>query len=277
MKLHWAVLIILAAIAVGIAIILFVRRSAPEGSYFQNADRAAGVVGIVATGFAVLLGFVVYLAFQSFETSRSGAQAEARVVIQQLQTAQLLPQDVGDEISGDLVCYARTVVHDERARMRAGTLADSTNLWGMAEFATLKSIDPQTPQQEIVYARSLELRGDRQLARQDRIQGAEEVIPAPLWAVLFISAAVVFVFLVLFADPKESRFVQAMMMGGVTLVIVSSLLLLAFLNQPFNPGPGSLKPVAMQRTLRLIDDVGLQGGWSFAIPCDEFGVPLPAG
>lgn len=277
MTLPWAALIILAAMAVGITAILLVRRSAPRGSHFQNADRAAGVVGVVATGFAVLLGFVVYLAFQSFETSRSGAESEARILIQQLQTAQLLPPDVSDELSGILVCYARTVVHDEWPRMREGNIGDSTNPWGIAAFGTLRSIDPQTLQQQTVYARSLELRTDRQLARQDRIRGTGDVIPTPLWMVLFISAAVVLVFLVLFADPAESRFVQAMMMGGVVMMIASSLLLLSFLNRPFNPGPSSLKPVAMERTLRTIEDVRVEGLWSFPIPCDSVGAPLPAG
>lgn len=276
-ELQWAVLIILVALAVGITAILVVRRSAPEGSHYQNADRAVGVLGVVATGFAVLLGFVVYLAFQSFETSRSGAESEARIVVQQLQTAQLLPPDLSDEFSGNLVCYARTVVHDEWARMRAGTLSESTNPWGIAAFRTLSSIDPQTQQQQTVYARSLELRSDRQQARQDRIRGAEKVIPSPLWMVLFISAGVVLVFLVLFADPAESGFVQAMTMGGVVMVIVSSLLLLASLNRPFHPGPGSLNPIAMERTLRIIEDVTVEGLWSFPIPCDSLGAPLPAG
>ena len=103
------------------------------------------------------------------------------------------------------------------------------------------------------------------------------MIPSPLWMVLFISAGVVLVFLVLFADPAESGFVQAMTMGGVVLVIVSSLLLLAFLNRPFHPGPSSLNPIAMERTLRIIEDVTVEGLWSFPIPCDSLGAPLPAG
>jgi hypothetical protein len=35
----------------------------PRGSL--DVDRAAGVFGLLATGFAVLLGFVVFLAFTS--------------------------------------------------------------------------------------------------------------------------------------------------------------------------------------------------------------------
>ena len=70
---------------------LLVRRRAPAGSYFEDGDRAAGVFGVLATGFAVLLGFVVFLAFESFDTSRSGAETEAQIVTQQFETAQFFP------------------------------------------------------------------------------------------------------------------------------------------------------------------------------------------
>ena len=39
-----------------IAAVLSVRRQAPEGGYFDDGDRASGVFGVLATGFALLLG-----------------------------------------------------------------------------------------------------------------------------------------------------------------------------------------------------------------------------
>jgi hypothetical protein len=98
------------------------------------------------------------------------------------------------------------------------------------------------------------------------------VIPTPLWIVLFISASVIFIFMLFFADPAEARFVQATMMGGVALVISSTLLLLVFLDQPFRGGVGGLRPVAMERTLRILDDVGVQAVGKFRVPCDASGV-----
>ena len=99
---------------------LLARRRAPEGSHFQDGDRAAGVFGVLATGFAVLLGFVVFLAFESYDTSRSGAEDEARIVSQQFETAQFLPVAVRGTLSGELVCYGRNVVHQEWPRMVVG-------------------------------------------------------------------------------------------------------------------------------------------------------------
>ena len=35
-----------------------------RGGYFDDGDRAAGVFGVMATGFSVLLGFLIFLAFE---------------------------------------------------------------------------------------------------------------------------------------------------------------------------------------------------------------------
>src|SRR5947207_13353443 len=102
---------------------LLVHRRAPEGSYFEDGDRAAGVFGVIATGFAVLLGFVVFLAFQSFDTSRSGAVDEAEMVTEQFETAQLMPPAVRGRFSGELVCSARAVVRQGWPQLVSGTLA----------------------------------------------------------------------------------------------------------------------------------------------------------
>jgi hypothetical protein len=74
-------LITAAAGAVAVTALLLVRRRAPDGSYFSDGDRASGVFGVLATGFAILLGFVVFLAFESYDAARSGAESEALVVV----------------------------------------------------------------------------------------------------------------------------------------------------------------------------------------------------
>ena len=78
----------LVVTAITVAAMLLVRRRAPEGSYFTDGDRASGVFGVLATGFSVLLGFIIFLAFSSYDEARSGAEAEATIVAQQVETAQ---------------------------------------------------------------------------------------------------------------------------------------------------------------------------------------------
>jgi hypothetical protein len=272
MNLAWAALIVAGVTVVAVGTMLLVRRRAPEGSYFEDGDRAAGVFGVLATGLAVLLGFVVFLAFESFDTSRSGAEAEARAVAEQFETAQLMPVAVRGRFSGELVCYARSVVHQEWPQMESGSLGDGYNPWTVAMFRTLRTTEPHSASEQAAYGKWLDQRTDREDARADRTHGAEGVIPTPLWIVLFLSAGIIFVFMLFFADSGERAIVQATMMGSVAIVITSTLLLLWFLNNPYHHGLGGLRPVAMERTLGLLNrEAGIAGG-SFEIPCNSQGV-----
>ena len=274
MNFAWAALIVVVVAAVAVTAMLLVRRRAPEGSYFEDGDRAAGVFGVLATGFAVLLGFVVFLAFESFDTSRSGAETEAAIVLEQFETAQLMPASVRGRFSGELVCYARTVVHREWPRMESGTLTDGYNPWSVTMFRDLRKIEPRSASEQAAYGKWLDERTDRESARADRTHGAEGVIPTPLWIVLFLSAGIIFVFMLFFADSAERVIVQATMMGSVAVVITSTLLLLWFLNNPYHAGPGGLRPFAMERTAaRLERDTGIAAG-RFRIPCDARGAAL---
>src|SRR6201991_3964453 len=117
--------IVAASAAVAIGAILLVRRHAPDGGFYNDGDRAAGVFGVLATGFAVLLGLVVVLAFTSYDDSRAGAETEAITVAQQYEVAHLLPPETGRRLASELICYGRYVVHQEWPRMEDGTQTDA--------------------------------------------------------------------------------------------------------------------------------------------------------
>jgi hypothetical protein len=268
----WGFLITAGAAAITVTAMLLVRRRAPEGSYFQDGDRASGVFGVLATGFSVLLGFIIFLAFTSYDQSRTGAETEALVVSQQVETAQFFPAAFRTKLTGQLICYGRSVIHGEWKRMEAGTQGDAINPWGVALFHTLQRVDPKTAAEQSAYDKWIDQTSAREEARLDRIHGAVGVIPTPLWVVLFFIAAVIFVYMLFFADSGEGAVTQGMLMGSVTSVIVVMLLLLNFLDSPFHPGVGGLNPVAMERSLRIVDQALGATGTRVTIPCDANGI-----
>lgn len=273
MNVVWGALVVAAATAIAVAAMLAVRRKAPEGSYYSDSDRAAGIFGVLATGFSVLLGFLIFLAFESFDASRTGAETEALTVAQQIQTAQLLPGEVSADLTGELVCYARWVINEEWDRMEAGSLGEDINPWGVAMFGTLQGVELGSPVEDAAYGKWLDQTEAREVARQDRIHGAAGVMPVPLWIVLFFISAIVFVFIFGFADRDERAWVQALFVGSVVSVIVAMLLLLNFLDDPFHSGVGGLQPVAMERSLELIDQQLAVIGQDVPIPCGATGEP----
>ena len=138
--------------------------------------------------------------------------------------------------------------------MEAGSLGESINPWAAAMFRTIKATEPTSAAEQTAYGKWFDQVTDREAGRADRIHGAAGVIPTPIWIVLFVSAVTIFVFMLLFADRAERWFVQAIMIGGVAVVITSTLLLLWFLDNPYHEGVGGLQPVAMERALTIMEE-----------------------
>lgn len=273
---RWALgaLIVFGASAGMIAAILRVRRRAPEGGYFNDGDRASGVFGVLATGFALLLGFVIFLAFTKYDGSRAGAEAEALAVIQLFETTQLMPPGAGTQLAGEVECYARSVVDLEWPAMEAGRGLEAINPWGLSMLRTLQTVEPATAAEQSAYDSWLAQTSTRQEARRDRLHAAEGVVPQPMWIVLLLSALLVLVYLLFFADSGERAVVQGLLAGSVTAVVVSSLLVLSSLNRPYDVDVGGIRPVAMQRSLEIIGSARVALDLAEPLPCDAVGQPL---
>jgi hypothetical protein len=273
MSLLWSIVILLAVNAVTIAAMLLVRRRAPEGSRFKDGDRASGVFGVLAGGFAIFAGFIIFLAFTSYDESRSGGEAEALTVVQQFETAELLPLAVQDRMTGEIVCYGRSVVYREWPRMEDGRGGDAINPWAVALFRSLRIANPTSATEQSAFDKWLDQTSDREEARRDRLHGAEGIIPTSIWLVLFLIAGVVFAFMLFFADSGEGAGAQAMLMGSATTVIVLTLLAINALDNPYRGTVGRLEPVAMERSLRILDSARAVVNETARLPCDARGAP----
>ena len=271
MSLAWPILIVVAAAGIAVTVMLLVRRQAPEGSYFSDGDRASGVFGVIATGFSVLLGFIIFLAFTSYDNTKQGAESEALVVAQMFETAQFMPAAQRRELSDGLVCYARYVVHRAWPRLEAGTEGDRFNPWGIAMFRTLQQVKPNGPTEEAAFSKWLDQSSERTAARQDRNHAAQGVVPTPLWIVLFLTAGIIGAFMLFFADSGERAKTQALLIGSVVSVVAATLLLLSFLDNPYYGGVGTLKPIAMERTLRLLAQERVVLNIRSPLPCNAAG------
>jgi hypothetical protein len=275
MSLLWSIVILFGVNAATIAAMLLVRRRAPEGSYFSDGDRASGVFGVLAGGFAIFAGFIIFLAFTSYDQSRSGGESEALTVVQQFETAELLPPALQERLTGELVCYGRSVVYQEWPRMEDGRGGDTINPWAVALFRSLRLADPTGATEQSAYDKWLDQTSDREEARRDRLHGAEGIIPTSIWLVLFLIAGVVFAYMLFFADSGERAGSQAMLMGSATTVVVLTLLAINALDNPYRD-VGRITPVAMERSLRILDRARAVVNETAPVPCDAQGARVSA-
>jgi hypothetical protein len=147
------------------------------------------------------------------------------------------------------------------------------NPWGVALFETLRSVQPDTATEQSAYDKWLDQTSDREEARRDRVHGAAGIIPTSVWIVLLLTAGIVFAYMLFFADSAERAVSQAMLMGSATTVVVVSLLAINALDNPYGPNVGGLDPVAMERSLGILDEARAVVNDTAPLPCDEEGAP----
>ena len=74
-----------------------------------------------------------------------------------------------------------------------------------------------------------------------------------------------------FADSGEGAGAQAMLMGSATTVIVLTLLAINALDNPHGAALGRIEPVAMERSLRMLDRERAVVNDTASLPCDGQG------
>ena len=78
----WALALLIGASVAAVLLMLAVRRyGAPDG-FLRDPVPATGVFGVLGVAFAVLLAFVLFLAFEGYNRAREGASREAVAVTQ---------------------------------------------------------------------------------------------------------------------------------------------------------------------------------------------------
>jgi hypothetical protein len=263
---------ILAAAVAAVSGLLFVARAlAPAGGLMVDTTRANAVYTMIATAFAVLLAFVVLVAFQSFNEGRSGAEAEAEAALELFRAVEFFPPRHGRALQGEIVCYARAVV-EEWPRMREGGSSRAVDLWVRRIQDGLSGLPIDSPLTQEAFASILAEEDERSWGRRERLAEGRPVVSTPVWLALGVGALAVVLTALLFAAPRERFLVQAALTAAVTVMVVSGLVLIWFLDHPYEDAAGSIRPVEMQRSIELMQEERP----ALPRPCDSSGSPRPA-
>jgi hypothetical protein len=263
--------ILALAVALALGGLALARRR--EGGWWKDTGRASGVLGAARGPFAVILAFVIFVAFQGYTASRDAALREASAVRRLFKEGDLLPPHARVQMQSTLLCYARGVIALDWPAMESGsssTVVDDSAALLDDQLAVVHQSGSRGPAIDAIFADATQ----RDDARADRVNDGKTEIPGPVWIVLVLGALSVLCYVILFADPAERFISQAVMVGSITIVIVGGLLLIYFLSHPFHDAMGSIRPSAMERTLHeLQTDPAFSRERTLPTTCDAEGRP----
>src|SRR3954451_23348349 len=183
----WEVIVLIVVVdAVAAGALVLIRRRAPEGSYFADSQRAAGAIAVTGTIFAVLVGFVFLLSFQSYQTARSSAKDESIATIGLFNSAEQFAPVARAGLEADTVCYGRAVADIEWPAMADEQSSPIVDAWIARVNRAFDRVHPRGAAQSAA-AQSWFASTDALLhGRQGRLSEAHRVIPTTIWILLLI-------------------------------------------------------------------------------------------
>ena len=263
-----AALIILGVAVLSAAGMLIVRRRAPAGTFFKDPIPGGAVYTVVGTAYMVILAFVFFIAFESYGGAKADAEEEATATLAMFHAAGPFGPAARAELQGQMICYAREVISDGWPAMREGGGSPVVDARVSALEESAEQIPVNDAKQAAAFEHWFTLNEERRQGRQGRIGESEGLVPPVVWLILIIGAVVVIASVALFADREEAAVTQVALAAAVAIIVVSGLVLVRFLDRPYEDKSGSIKPTAMERTLVLMErDYREHGG--AAIRCAE--------
>jgi len=227
-----------------LAFLLVVHRLWPTDQRKPHNDLIGWQITVLGTTYAVIIGFMLYAVWTSFELASENAEAEANCLVNVVRSSQGLPEAQRQEIedlAGEYVNLMLTQEWPAMSRVIVSHESDGTvrKLWAVVTKTETRNSTEQTSRDHAFteLSRMTEHRRFRQLQ-------VVSALPGILWTVLIAGAIVTILSACLFggADLKL-HFVQV---GALSLLLSLVLAAIADINRPFQ-GSVHVPPIGFER------------------------------
>jgi hypothetical protein len=245
-----AILVIFGIAVLAAAGTWVVEKIVPAEKRELHNDVIGFVYAVIGVAYAVLLGLVVIAAWNTLDAAKANVYAETNALIQLDWYGHSLPQPAHSQVEHLVEEYATVVINDEWPLL--ANQEDSPRAW--AVYTQLRAVvqaqQPVAPAAVVRYQQALAASGDLGNARRTRVNQSAEGIPALLWVALVLGGGVSIGFAYLFGMKRTIA--HAVVMFGLTLLIISLLVVVYELNYPFS-GIVRVNPEAFRLALERID------------------------
>jgi len=256
----WLVGVLLVVVVPALVVLIQwgIRRRWPALVEGQQNDVVGFVIAVVGVIYAVLLAFVVIVAWETFDNAEGVVGQEASALRTVYRDSVGLPAETRAPLKELVRRYAHEVVNDSWPAMAEGQPGDPEAGDLLSQMAQVLSSAPTTTpaQQEFVGAETEQLNQLVSL-RSQRLDFVDSGIPGILWIALIVGAVVTVGFALLFGVERAG--LQLLMVGSLAALVGVLLFVAVGFNYPFS-GDVSVQPDSFERVLHDFGEPADQNG-----------------
>jgi hypothetical protein len=251
----WATIIVVVLGVTVPAVVghIVTRRIVPYSDLAKHNDVTGFVLAIVGVVYAVLLAFVVIIAWQAFNTADGIAGEEVSAASDLYRLAETFKEPNRGVLRREIVHYAALVQHEEWTAMRTGLESDSARKSAeRIEDLTVSMVDGDSVNRTAVDESFMTIVRSLLDARRARLNQNGQGIPDALWDGLFLGAILTIGFTYLFG--VENFRIQLMMTGLLAALIGVMFSMIVALNYPYR-GAGKVSPEIWQVMIERVESI----------------------
>jgi hypothetical protein len=246
-----AVLLILILPALVVLAQWGIRRRWPALVKGEQNDVVGFIIAVVGVIYAVLLAFVVIVAWETFDEAEGVVGQEASALRTLYRDSVGLPTESQAPMQELVRRYAHEVINDSWPAMAEGLPGDPEAGDILGEMAAVLADAPITaPAHEAFVGAEVERLNELVSLRSQRLDFVRSGIPGVLWVALIVGAVVTIGFAMLFG--VQNAVLQLLMVGSLAALVGVLLFVAIGFNYPFS-GDVSVQPESFERVL---DDFG---------------------
>lgn len=237
------------------------RKIVPHHALARHNDVTGFVLAIVGVIYAVLLAFVVIIAWESFNTADSVAETEVSSAADLARLSQAYTDRPARELRAEISRYGRLMQSEEWPAMQSGgaspRAADSASRIG---DLAVQMVEGDKRQPTAVDDSVMALVRSFADARRMRLDQNSQGIPSSLWIGLVVGAVMTIVFTFLFG--VENPRLQLVVTGMLAALIGLMFAMIVALDYPYR-GVTSISPTIWRMQSYLATPIGAETSFEY--------------
>jgi hypothetical protein len=240
------ILIVGGTVLLSISGLLVVRRIVPIHRLKAHNDVAGFMFATLGVIYAVMLAFMVIVAWQNFDNSGKTIEKEANYLADLYRDSIAFSPSFQTELHKALDAYITSIIKDEWPLLAKGERSLKTQKLSGNIYKLYATYSPRNDIERIFLAESVRKRNEAGELRRMRILDAGSGINPVLWTVLIVGGLITIVFTFFFGT--ENFLAQAIMTALLATMVSMILCTIMLFDYPFT-GSVCIKPDAFVTVL----------------------------
>lgn len=245
-------ILVVVGLSVGLSIggLVLVRSQVHHSVLAEHNDIAGFIFATVGVTYAVVLGLVAVGVWDGFRLADELVRREAAIALAIFREAEAFPEPVRREIQPPVRDYLKSAIEDDWGLMATGRVSARAEQAIESLWAAVSRVEPTTPAEANWHGQTIQSLRDLSQVRQQRLSSLQDVLPAIMWVVLLVGAALTVGYTYFYGVRRPA--IQVGLTSSLAALIGLVLALIIALDNPFT-GDTSVKPEAFHTVLNEME------------------------